>query len=78
MTTSFWKAGHRPTLIAAFLYFDVAFMVWVLLGPLAPIIADDLGLIAGAKGPDGRGADAGRRGAAAWSTACWSTASARS
>lgn len=44
MSTSFWKAGHRPTLLAAFLYFDVAFMVWVILGPLAPIIASDLGL----------------------------------
>ena len=50
MSSSFWKAGHRPTLIAAFLYFDVAFMVWVLLGPLAPIIANDLGLDAGQKG----------------------------
>lgn len=40
----FWNAGHRPTLIAAFLYFDLAFMVWVLLGPLAPIISKDLGL----------------------------------
>jgi len=50
MTSSFWQAGHRPTLIAAFLYFDVAFMVWVMLGPLAPIIAQDLGLDAGQKG----------------------------
>ncbi len=33
---SFWSSGHTPTLIAAFLYFDLAFMVWVLLGPLAP------------------------------------------
>ena len=50
MTNSFWKAGHRPTLLAAFLYFDVAFMVWVLLGPLAPIIAKELGLDPAQKG----------------------------
>jgi NNP family nitrate/nitrite transporter-like MFS transporter len=36
---TFWKSGHRPTLIMAFLYFDVAFMVWNLLGPLAPIFS---------------------------------------
>ena len=36
---SFLQAGHTPTLIAAFLYFDLAFMVWVLLGPLAVGIA---------------------------------------
>jgi NNP family nitrate/nitrite transporter-like MFS transporter len=47
---SFWQSGHRPTLIAAFLYFDVAFMVWVLLGPLAPIISKDLGLSPAEKG----------------------------
>jgi NNP family nitrate/nitrite transporter-like MFS transporter len=40
----FWQSGHRPTLFAAFLYFDFAFMVWVLLGPLAPNISADLGL----------------------------------
>ena len=40
----FWLAGHNPTLLAAFLYFDVSFMVWVMLGPLAPIIAGELGL----------------------------------
>ena len=34
MKTSFWTAGHPPTLFAAFLYFDLAFMVWVVLGPL--------------------------------------------
>ena len=46
----FWQSGHRPTLIAAFLYFDVAFMVWVLLGPLAPIISQELGLDPAQKG----------------------------
>jgi NNP family nitrate/nitrite transporter-like MFS transporter len=50
MKSSFWQAGHRPTLIAAFLYFDLAFMVWVILGPLAPEIAKDLGLNAAEKG----------------------------
>lgn len=48
--TSFWKAGHTPTLIAAFLYFDLAFMVWVLLGPLAPSIAKTLALTPAEKG----------------------------
>ena len=47
---SFWQSGHRPTLIMAFLYFDVAFMVWNLLGPLAPIIATELGLSPAEKG----------------------------
>jgi len=50
MTKSFWKSGHRPTLFAAFLYFDVSFMVWVMLGPLAPIIAPQLGLDPAQKG----------------------------
>lgn len=47
---SFWSAGHKPTLIAALLYFDLAFMVWVLLGPLGPEIARTLHLTAGEKG----------------------------
>ena len=47
---SFLQAGHTPTLIAAFLYFDLAFMVWVLLGPLAVGIAADLGLSHAQKG----------------------------
>lgn len=42
--TSFLKAGHTPTLVAAFLYFDLAFMVWVLLGALAVDIAAALRL----------------------------------
>ncbi len=44
MHNSFWKAGHIPTLFAAFLYFDLSFMVWYLLGPLAVQIATDLQL----------------------------------
>ncbi|NWA27726.1 NarK/NasA family nitrate transporter [Pseudomonas gingeri] len=44
MHNSFWKAGHTPTLFAAFLYFDLSFMVWYLLGPLAVQIATDLQL----------------------------------
>ena len=47
---SFLKAGHTPTLLAAFLYFDLAFMVWVLLGPLGVQIASDLGLSHAQKG----------------------------
>ncbi|EXG83234.1 nitrate/nitrite transporter [Saccharibacillus sacchari] len=38
---SFWKSGHTPTLFSAFLYFDMSFMVWVMLGPLAVVIAAD-------------------------------------
>jgi len=48
--TGFWASGHTPTLIAAFLYFDLAFMVWVLLGPLAPDIAHALALTPAQKG----------------------------
>ena len=47
---SFLQAGHTPTLIAAFLYFDLAFMVWVVLGPLGVGIARDLGLSHAEKG----------------------------
>jgi len=47
---SFLKAGHAPTLFAAFLYFDLSFMVWVMLGPMGVQIARDLGLNAAQKG----------------------------
>ena len=50
MDKAFWKAGHRPTLLAAFLYFDLAFMVWVMLGPLGVQIAKDLDLTHAQKG----------------------------
>jgi NNP family nitrate/nitrite transporter-like MFS transporter len=38
----FRRAGHFPSLVCAFLYFDVSFMIWVLLGPLANRIAAQL------------------------------------
>jgi NNP family nitrate/nitrite transporter-like MFS transporter len=50
MKSAFLKAGHLPTLIACFAYFDLSFAVWVLLGPLAVLIAQDLHLDAGEKG----------------------------
>jgi NNP family nitrate/nitrite transporter-like MFS transporter len=40
----FAKAGHTPSLISAFLYFDLSFMVWVLLGALANSIVPDFGM----------------------------------
>jgi NNP family nitrate/nitrite transporter-like MFS transporter len=38
------RAGHWPTLATAFLYFDVSFMVWTMLGALGAFIAPALGL----------------------------------
>jgi len=46
----FLKAGHLPTLLSAFFYFDMSFMVWVMLGPLAVQISQDLHLNAAQKG----------------------------
>jgi NNP family nitrate/nitrite transporter-like MFS transporter len=46
----FRNAGHTPTLAAAFLYFDISFMVWVILGPLGPFIGESLKLSATQKG----------------------------
>jgi len=36
--------GHFPTLFMAFLYFDMSFMVWTMLGPLSTEIAEALAL----------------------------------
>jgi NNP family nitrate/nitrite transporter-like MFS transporter len=47
---SFRTAGHIPTLVSAFLYFDVSFTVWVILGPLGPFIGESLHLSASQKG----------------------------
>ncbi|MFS0725749.1 nitrate/nitrite transporter [Paenibacillus sp. 1P07SE] len=38
---SFLKSGHTPSLLSSFLYFDVSFMIWVLLGPLVVVIMSD-------------------------------------
>jgi NNP family nitrate/nitrite transporter-like MFS transporter len=40
----FLKAGHSPSLFCAFLYFDISFMVWVLLGALANSIVPEFGM----------------------------------
>src|SRR5262245_49644197 len=46
------QAGHFPTLVSAFLYFDYSFMVWTLLGALGAQIAapDSLNLSPQQKG----------------------------
>lgn len=46
----FQRAGHAPSLVSAFLYFDVSFMVWVILGPLGPFVGESLKLTASQKG----------------------------
>src|SRR6185437_6483994 len=50
MQKGFLKSGHLPTLFASFLYFDLSFMVWVLLGPLGVAAAKQLHLDPGHKG----------------------------
>lgn len=35
------ESGHAPTLFSAFLHFDISFMIWVILGALAPFITTD-------------------------------------
>lgn len=46
----FLRSGHTPTLVSAFLYFDISFMVWVLIGALANSIAPEFGLSDSQKG----------------------------
>jgi NNP family nitrate/nitrite transporter-like MFS transporter len=50
VSRSFLKSGHTPTLLSAFLYFDLSFMTWVVLGPLGVAIAKDFGLTPAQKG----------------------------
>lgn len=47
---TFLKAGHPPTLFAAFLYFDFCFAVWVLNGAMAPFISEAYQLSESQKG----------------------------
>ncbi|WP_026575410.1 nitrate/nitrite transporter [Bacillus sp. UNC438CL73TsuS30] len=44
------KSGHAPSLVASFLYFDVSFMIWVMLGALGVYITRDFGLSLSQKG----------------------------
>ena len=50
LSRSFLKSGHTPTLLSAFLYFDLSFMVWVILGPLGVAIAKSFQLDPAQKG----------------------------
>jgi NNP family nitrate/nitrite transporter-like MFS transporter len=50
MKKGFLSVGHLPTLFASFFYFDMSFMVWVMLGPLGVQIAKDLALSPAQKG----------------------------
>ncbi len=50
MATQTERRGHTPTLVAAFLHFDLSFMLWVLVGALGALIAKDLHLSSAQKG----------------------------
>ena len=50
MTVAATLRGHKPTVFAAFLHFDLSFMIWVLLGALGVSIGESLGLDAAQKG----------------------------
>ena len=47
---SFFRAGHFPTLLSSFLYFDVSFMIWVILGAIGTFIVEDLQLTPAERG----------------------------
>ena len=49
-TKGFLKAGHLPTLLTAFLYFDVCFSVWIVNGAMAPFISEEFHLSPSQKG----------------------------
>jgi NNP family nitrate/nitrite transporter-like MFS transporter len=47
---TFVRSGHWPTLLAAFLYFDFTFAIWVLNGAMAPFISETFALTPAQKG----------------------------
>jgi len=47
---SFLRAGHPPTLAAAFFYLTFTFVIWVLNGAMAPFISEAFGLTPAQKG----------------------------
>ncbi|HET9646152.1 MAG TPA: MFS transporter [Burkholderiaceae bacterium] len=49
-SNSFVRAGHWPTLLASFLYFDFCFAVWVLNGAMGPFIGESFHLSPAQKG----------------------------
>lgn len=44
------RSGHWPSLVGAWLHFEVSFMVWLLIGALGVLIAQEFGLTATQKG----------------------------
>ncbi|MDN3016058.1 NarK/NasA family nitrate transporter [Paenibacillus sp. BSR1-1] len=48
--TDLKQSGHAPSLLASFLYFDVSFMIWVILGALGVFITKDFSLSPSQKG----------------------------
>lgn len=46
----FLKSGHLPTLLSSFLYFDISFMIWVMVGATSTFIVQDFGLSPAEKG----------------------------
>lgn len=44
------KSGHWPSLVGAWLHFEVSFMVWLLIGALSVMMGEEFGLSASQKG----------------------------
>ena len=44
------RSGHWPSLIGAWIHFEISFMVWLLVGALGGFIAQEFGLTATQKG----------------------------